>query len=211
MAGEGQHIHTQRLDIHRNMTDGLNRIGVEPGAMGMSDGGQLCNGLYGSDLIIGQHNGNQRGILTNDFFQFGRIHKTFRCDGQIGYFKALFFQRFGAVQNGVMLKCGGDEVLFALGRPAMHTSLQRPVIGFGAAGGEINFARFGIERRGHLTAGLFDGGTGRTPNGINAAGISIVLHQPRGHGLQHSRRNRCGGGVIGINKAFFHSNTLPLL
>ena len=123
MAGEGEHIHPQSLDIHRDVADCLDGIGMEPGAMGVGDSSQLRNGLHGADLVIRQHDGNQRGILPD---------------------------------------------------------------------------------------GLFHGGTGGAPDGINAAGVAVVLHQPGGHGLQHCRRDRSGGGVIGVNKALFHSDTLPL-
>ena len=183
---------------------------MEPGAMGVGDSSQLRNGLHGADLVIRQHDGNQRGILPDGLFQLGGVYQALRGDGQVGDLKALLFQRLGAVQNGMVLKCGGDEVLFALGGPAAHAALQGPVIGLGAAGGEVDLARLGIQGGGHLAAGLFHGGAGGTPDGINAAGVAVVLHQPRGHGLQHGRRDRGGGGVIGVNKALFHSDTLPL-
>ena len=210
VTGKGQHIHAQRLYIYRNVTDCLYRVGVEPRAVGMGNGGKLRNGLHGADLVIRQHDGNKGGILTDRLFQLGRLHQSLRRDRQIGDLEALLLQRLGAVQNGVMLKRRGDQVLFALCRPAVHAALQRPVIRLGAAGGEVNLTRLGIQGGGDLTARLFHGGAGGTPDGINAAGVAVVLHQPRGHRLQYGRCDRCGGGVIGVNKAFFHCNTLPL-
>ena len=174
----------------------------------------LVDGRYLRDqkdsLLQFRGSRNQRGILPDGLFQLGGVYQALRGDGQVGDLKALLFQRLGAVQNGMVLECGGDEVLFALGGPAAHAALQRPVIGLGAAGGKVDLARLGIQGGGHLAAGLFHGGTGGAPDGINAAGVAVVLHQPGGHGLQHCRRDRSGGGVIGVNKALFHSDTLPL-
>lgn len=82
MAGEGEHIHTERLDVHRDVADCLDGIGVEPGAMGVGDGGQLRNGLYGADLIIGQHDGNQRGILPDGLFQLGGVYQALGVTGR---------------------------------------------------------------------------------------------------------------------------------
>lgn len=62
--------------------DCLDGIGMEPGAMGVGDSGQLRNGLHGADLVIRQHDGNQRGILSDGLFQLGGVYQALRGDGR---------------------------------------------------------------------------------------------------------------------------------
>ena len=68
VTGKRQQIDPQSLHIDRNVTDRLHRIGVEPRAVGMGNGGKLRNGLHGADLVIRQHDGNKGGILTDRLF-----------------------------------------------------------------------------------------------------------------------------------------------
>ena len=209
VAGKGEHIHPQRLYIHQDMADSLYRVGMEPRPMRMRNGRQLRNGLDGTDLVIRQHDRDQRGILPDGFFQLGWVDQSICRYRQISDLKALLFQRPGAVQDRVMLKHGGDQMLFSLGRQTAHRPLQRPVIRLGPAGGKIDFTRLGVQGRGDLPAGLFHGTAGGAPDRVDAAGVSVVFHQPGGHRLQYVRSDRSGGGVIGINKAFFHLLFLP--
>ena len=66
-------------------------------------------------------------------------------DVQIGNFKALFFQLRQRVQHGVMLKSGGDDVLFALLLAVAGGGDDGLIVGLAAAGGEVNFARGGVQ------------------------------------------------------------------
>ena len=72
-------------------------------------------------------------------------------------FRSLLFERLGGMQDGVMLDGGGDQVP-ALGGIGLHDALEGPVIAFGAARGEVDFAAFGADDRRELLAGLFHGG-----------------------------------------------------
>jgi hypothetical protein len=59
------------------------------------------------------------------------------------YLKALLFQPLQGMQDGVMLKCGGNDVLFALARAEIGGGGNGLIVGLAAAGGEIDLARLG--------------------------------------------------------------------
>ena len=59
-----QHIHAQLLDVHRDGTHSLHRIGVHPDAVLMGDLRDLLDGLDGADLVVGHHNADQCSIGT---------------------------------------------------------------------------------------------------------------------------------------------------
>jgi SAM-dependent methyltransferase len=108
------------------------------------------------------------------------------------------FQRSGGVQNGVVFKHGGNQVLFALGGQLVHGSLQGPVVTFAAAAGKVDFAGLAAQGVGYLLAGFYQSKAGFTSLGINAAGVAIAFGQPGHHGVQHFFADGGGGGVVCI-------------
>ena len=65
-------------------------------------------------LVIGKHNRDQAGIGPDGSFHLLRRHQTFAAHVQKGHLEALLLQALQAVENGVMLKGGGDDVHFPL-------------------------------------------------------------------------------------------------
>ena len=95
-----------------------------------------------------------------------------------------------------MLDGGGDHMAFAgLG---LQSAVDCGVVALSAATGENNFARFGIDERCHLRAGLVHGLAHLVPEGIGAGRITPLLGEKRQHCLHHLRRDPRGGVVVEI-------------
>ena len=129
MAGQRKHIHAQLFYIHRDRPHRLHGIGVEPDFMRVRHGGQLFDGLNGADLVVGHHNADQRRVGANGRFHIFGVDIALAVRLDIAHFKADAFQHGHAVQNGMMLKCAGDQVLFPLCRQLERCALHSPVVG----------------------------------------------------------------------------------
>src|SRR5688572_29021196 len=64
VAREREQIHTKVRYRNRNLADGLDGVGVTPGAMCSGDGRNLSHGLQGTDFVVRVHHADQRGITT---------------------------------------------------------------------------------------------------------------------------------------------------
>ena len=92
----------------------LHGVGVEQHALFPADRADLRDGQDGADLVVGVHGGDQAGVRPDG------VRHLLGGDGAGGAhrqqldLKALLLQLFQGVENGVVLKGGGDDVLFAL-------------------------------------------------------------------------------------------------
>ena len=119
VGGYGDRIGTQRLGGERDLQKALDRVGVEVGIRAELVG-KLCHlrdGHDGAYLVVDHHNGHQDGIGPQGGFQGIQGNGAGFVRLEIGDLEALGFQRFGAVQNGVVLDGGGDDVLAPLAQP----------------------------------------------------------------------------------------------
>ena len=136
VAGQAEHIDVLLLDVDVQMADGLNGVGVEGHARFFTDGADLRDGQDGADLVVGVHGGDKTGVGTDGVLYLLGGDVVSLPDVQIGDFKALFFQLRQGVQHGVMLKSGGDDVLFALLLAVAGGGDDGLIVGLAAAGGE---------------------------------------------------------------------------
>ena len=101
--------------------------------------------------------------------------------------------------DGVVLDGGGNDVPALLLTELRHPA-QGPVVGLGAAGGEIELLRPGVQTGGDVRPGGFQIGLGLLTKGVETGGIAISLLQMGHHSGQRSGGKPGGGGVIGIEK-----------
>ena len=141
VAGQAEHIDVLLLDVDVQMADGLNGVGVEGHARFFTDGADFRDGQDGADLVVGVHGGDQTGVGTDGVLHLLSGDVVSLPDVQIGNFKALFFQLRQRVQHGVMLKSGGDDVLFALLLAVAGGGDDGLIVGLAAAGGEDDLPR----------------------------------------------------------------------
>ena len=115
VPGDGQQVDAQVIHVHRDLADGLGRVGVHQRAVAMGDLGQLSDGLDGAHLVVGVHDGHQQGVGGDGLFQVSRVHPTVRIHRQHGDAEALCLQPGADLGDGRMLDGRGDDVLAPLG------------------------------------------------------------------------------------------------
>ena len=100
--------------------------------------GQRCNILHCTDLVIHVHHGYNDRIFPHSIPQLFRINTSLLIHRQARHSKALLFQKIRHRTNRRMLHgCHHDMIS---GTAVCHSCTdQRPVVGFRAAGGIVDF------------------------------------------------------------------------
>ena len=166
---------------------------------GAADGRQLGDGLDGADLVVGEHDADQRGVRPEGGLQLGGADKAVLVHVQESDLEALGLQGAQGVQDGVMLEFGGNKMLFALARPGPRRAAQGLVVGLAAAGGEDQLARLGVQAAGDLGAGLAEGFFGLLAEGIQAGGVAPGRFHGGHHGPAGCLADAGGGCIIRID------------
>ena len=153
VTGDGKHINVLLLNVYGHMTEGLNRVGVEPYFAFAAQGADFLYGLDCAYFVVGVHNGHKAGVGANGGFNILNADYAVFVNGNIGYLKPLLFKGGAGVKHGMVLKGGGDYVLFAALCHGGGGAFNRPVVGFGTAGGEINLVRLCAKDGSYLLSG----------------------------------------------------------
>ena len=207
MGGDGDQIRPQGPGGEGDFQEALHRIGVKQG-IGAELMGQLCHladGHHGTYLVVHHHNGHQNGIRPQGCFQILYRDPALIVRLKIGHFKALAFQLLHAVENGVVLNGGGDDMAAPLA-VALGGAENSPVVCFRAAGGEKHPVGLCTHGSGHgMPCGF------QLPRGINTKVVQCAGVAPGlGHSLHHSLHRLAtgtgGGGIVQIdhNVTFLH-------
>ena len=96
--------------IDRKLSESLHSIGVEKDSMLFCDGADLFDGLNGSDLVVGEHDGDQDGIRTDSLLQLVEFYNTVLIHIQVGDLKTAFLQILAGMKDSVMLDLACDDV-----------------------------------------------------------------------------------------------------
>ena len=204
VAGKAQHIDVLGFHIDVQMTHGLHRIGVEQHACFLAHCADFADGQHGADLVVGVHHSDQAGVFPNGITHLLSGDVVVVLHIQQSDLKALFFQSVQGVQHRVMLKGGGNDVLFALASPQTGGRDDGLVIGFAAAGGEDDFPRLAAKSLGYLGTGFFQHFLGLLTYRVEAGGVAVVIIKACDHGVFCRVTHTGGGGIIGIN---LHENS----
>jgi len=201
-----EHIDMTFIHIDRQLAISLYCVRMEQDIVSGRDFTDFLNGLDCANFIIGKHDGNQDSVRPDGFFQLVQLYYTIFVHIYISNFTALLLQIFTGMENGVMLYFGRDDML-SFGCIGLRSSFQRPVVRFRASGREINFIAGSAQGTGYDILRLAHGLLALRAQGINAAGVPVVLREPGKHGLYHLRRGFRGCRIIQINQ-FIHYSTL---
>ena len=145
VRGERQQVNVLRLDVDGQMPRGLHGVGVEQHASLAADCADRADRQDGADLVVGVHDGNQARVLADGVFHLLRRHGADGADGEKLDLEALFFKLLERVQHGVVLERGRNDVLFAFAFAEARGGEDGLIVGLAAAGGEVNFARGGVQ------------------------------------------------------------------
>ena len=199
MAGEGQHIDILLVDIDVEMTGGLHGVGMEQDTFFPADRADLRNGQDGADLVVGVHGGDQAGVGADG------VRYLLGGDGADGAhrqqldLKAFLFQLFQGVENGVVLKGGGDDVLFPLAETQPRGGEQGLVVGLAAAGGEGDLIGGGVQTLGDGLPRALQRLGGLLSHAVEAGGVAVDALHIGEHGVDGRLAHFRGGCVIGID------------
>ena len=176
------------------------RIGVENG-IGAELVGQfrhLGDGHDGANLVIHHHNGHQNGILPQGGLQGIQGDTSQGIRLEVGHIEALGFQLLHAVQDGMVLNGGGDDVFVLLAIP-FGGAENGPVVGLGATGGEEDPVRLRAHSGGHGVPGGPEVPGGVDAEAVQGAGIAPVFRQGFCNGLHSLSTGLRGGRIVKID------------
>ena len=108
VAGYGQQIELQALEVDGNFSGGLDGIGVE---VDVGFGGNVADfgeGLNHAELIVGLHHGDENGLGAKSMAKIAEIDETITIDGKIRDGDTLCFECLASIEDGFMLDGGGD-------------------------------------------------------------------------------------------------------
>ena len=206
VAGKGEHVDVLSLYVNVQVACRLYGIRVEDNALFPAHRADLGNGENGADLVVSVHDGHQGGVGSNGRSYLLRGNGAGGAHRQQLHLKALFFQLLQGVEHGVMLKGGGDDVLFALQRTPSGGGDNGLVVGLAAAGGEDDLLGVAAQAPGHGLPGALQGFGGPLAHGVQAGGIAVIVLQTGEHGSQSGVAHFGSGCIVGIN-----GHTLVLL
>src|SRR5215475_4595208 len=100
-----------RADIERQLTRGLNGIGVKEGSTSVGDTRERVDGLDDASLVIGIHDAHKACVGLESGEKSSRLDDALGSDWQEGDFDATRGERLGGVEDCVVLDGRGDEVV----------------------------------------------------------------------------------------------------
>ena len=199
MGRQGQHIDVHSLDVDGQMSRRLHSVGVEQNAGLLADLAYLRDGLDGADLVVGKHDAHQAGIRPDGGLHCLRRHDTVRRDIQQSDGKSFLLQGLQGVQDGVVLKLGGDDVLLSLPGAQSRSAAQRLVVRLAAAGGKGDLPGLGIQVPCKNLSGLRQLFRRPLARAVEAGRISVNLLKTGYHSLHCRLADSCGCRIIRIN------------
>ena len=91
----------------------LHGIRVEENLPLPAQSADFRNRLHGADFVVGKHDGNETGVVTKGVLDIRHPDYAVAVRVKQGDLKTFLLQLCQSVENSVMLKLCGDEVLFA--------------------------------------------------------------------------------------------------
>ena len=199
VGGQRQHIDVLCLHVNVKVACRLYGVSVEQDAFLFAYCADLRNGHNGANLVVGIHNGNQTGILSDRICHLRRGNGAAGANVQQLNVKALLFQLFQGVQHGVVLKSGGNNVLFAFSLANAGGGDNGLVVGLAAAGGEGDLPGLTAETFCHGLAGLLQSFRRLLADSVQAGRISIISFHIGQHRVDGCAAHFGGSRVICID------------
>ncbi len=204
MRGDGHGGQAGGREVDLQLSERLDRVGVQRNAELRRDVGQFPDRHDRADLVVGPHDGGQRdvvGVAGDRRAERVGVHPSVPVDGQPFDPRALVLgEPLHGVQDGVVLDGAGEDAgTGRVGVPAGPVqALDREVVGFGAARGEDHLTGARAERGGEGFPRLLDGAPGPPAGGVQRGRVAGD-GQLGGHRLHRLREHRGGGGVVEVN------------
>jgi hypothetical protein len=213
VAGEREQVDVFEVEreVERELGGGLHGVGMDEdgGVEGLGDAGKFAEGLDGSGLVVGEHDGDEPGVRLERGFKGGGVDDAVGVGSEVGDFDAAGFERLRGVEDGVVLDLGGDEVgWLVLVEIALQYAEERKVVALGAAGGEDDLFGGAVEHPGDAGSCMLDGGACALARLVCGTRVAETCSEIRQHGLDDLGQDR--GSGVGVEVDALHRLILSL-
>ena len=163
--------------------------------------GDLRHRLDDADLVVRRHHADQDRALVHRPRGVGRVDQAIAVDRQVGNLEAELLQVLAAMEDGVVLDCGGDDVV-AHPRQLLGEgdALDRGVDRLCPAASEAHLGAAAAEQAGDAVAGRVYGFGGLPGEAIGGRWVAETLLQVGQHRLAHLGMEGRRGGVIEVDE-----------
>ena len=182
VGGEREHVDAERLDVERQLAEGLDRVDVERDAVLARDAADRLDRLQGSDLTVRVHDADRQGVRANRAPHLVRVHHPELVDAHARQVEALRLQRPAGSQNRVVLDLRGDEMPLAL---RQGEALDREIVGLGAARSEDDLLTRDLQKPGDALSRQVEAFPRLTPESVDARRVSVHVREIRQHLREH--------------------------
>lgn len=114
VAGDGEDVDVLERsgEVEWELGGGLYGVGVneDSGIVGLGDAGELADGLDGSGLVVGEHDGDEFGVRTKRGFEGVGVDEAGARGSEVGDVDVAAAQGLSGIEDGVVLDLGGDDV-----------------------------------------------------------------------------------------------------
>ncbi len=193
------------FDVERHLAGRLHRVAVEEHAGLARDLADLGDGLDGAHLVVAVHDRDQDGVGPDGLAHVLGIHQAAAVHRDLGELPAALLQILHGLEHRVVLDGGGDEVL-ALLLLRVGSAEDGPVVGLGAAAGEVDLVRFGADDAGDGLPGLLHGARRTQSQAVDGRRVAVILGEVGEHRLHDLRVGGGGGRVVEIDR-FIHETS----
>ena len=115
VAGHGEQVDAQVVHLDGDLADGLGTVAVHQGAVAVGDFSDLGDGLDGTDLVVGVHDGDQRRFRRDGLLNLSSVNHAVLVDRQVGGAEPVRLQVAADLGHGRMLDRRGDDVVAPAG------------------------------------------------------------------------------------------------
>ena len=180
VRGQTHEVHAQRFHVEVQKAGGLYGVGVNyyrllaALGLGLDDAGDLGDRLNSPDLVVGQHHADQYRLVGYSMPDLLGIDEAVFVHREVGHIKTELLKLMAAMQNGMVLDAGGDDVIAQVlqreGDP-----LESGVVRFGAAAGEHYLAHAGAKDARNGLSCVVGGLAGILSQCVNAGWIAVAV------------------------------------
>ena len=199
VRGDHQVVGLERLGVDRHLARALDGVAQETRAASMRPRGRLRHRLERSGLVVGEHQGEQHGVLRKAI-EAGGVEHAPAIHRQVLDPEPLLVQHLRGAVHRMMLD-GGDRDGAAAVAHRPGAAYQREMIALGPPTHEHHLGGTRAHERGHLLTGALHRGAGALPLAMQARGVAVEIAQARLHGRRHFRADRSGCIVVQVDQA----------
>ena len=190
MTGDAHHVDVHRLDIERDLTGSLRRVGMEEHLLLAADLADLGQWLDDADLVVHRHDRHHHRLVGDGVAQRLEVDQAVLLHRQVRDLEARLLEMAAGVEHALVLGHRGDDVVLAV-LVELGDAANGEIIRLGGARGEDHFLLISADQLGDLRTRLLDTFLGFPAIRMAARmRIAELVSEIRHHRFQHTRIER---------------------